>query len=295
MPAAGRSSAITVLAPDDIWAVGWQSCHFDGTTGRRFRSRPPAEVIPCSTFRPCRANDVWAVGTSVFCDGFDCDFFSYAIHWDGNNWTLTEPPGTSLGGVQALASNNVYAVGTYSLGTVITRWTGRNWKTCPESRSGGGRRLERDHGHARQALGGRIVLTMMISSAHAGRGYSLGHPRHRHRERGSKRRDRVVVWRGQRLHHHRHLRQLRRRRFAGGNLHARCHGGGLRSGGRDSVQSGRGKNGAEESGGRLRFQTAPTRTVVRADPNWISQQKRQAISGLPFPVELLLGVIPAVR
>jgi purine nucleoside permease len=44
---------------------------------------------------------------------------------------LTEPPGVSLGGVQVLASNNVYAVGTFSLGTLITRWTGRNWKIVP--------------------------------------------------------------------------------------------------------------------------------------------------------------------
>ena len=70
-------------------------------------------------------------GASVFCDGFGCYFSSYAIHWNGTQWVLTNPPGASLGGVQALASNNVYAVGTFSVGTLITRWNGKSWRKVP--------------------------------------------------------------------------------------------------------------------------------------------------------------------
>ncbi len=136
----GPLFGVTVLAPNDVWAVGWQSCHFDGTTWTQIPIPPSGGGDTLLDVSAVSSNDVWAVGNSVFCDGFDCDFFSYAIHWDGNNWTLTHPPGTSLGGVQALASNNVYAVGTFSLGTVITRWTGRSWKLVPspDPEAGGG-------------------------------------------------------------------------------------------------------------------------------------------------------------
>lgn len=50
------------------------------------------------------------------------------------------PPTATLTGVQAIAANNVVAVGTFSLGTEIIRWNGRVWQTMPspDPESGGG-------------------------------------------------------------------------------------------------------------------------------------------------------------
>ncbi len=127
----GPLFGITVIGANDIWAVGYGSCHYDGTTWTSIPIPSSGGADTLQDVSAVSSNDVWAVGASVFCNGFDCDSISYAIHWNGTNWVLTNPPGVSLSGVQALASNNVYAVGTYSVGTLITRWTGRNWKTVP--------------------------------------------------------------------------------------------------------------------------------------------------------------------
>ena len=127
----GPLFGITVLAPNDIWAVGWQSCHYDGTTWTTIpipSSGGADTLLDVSANAP---NDVWAVGQSIFCDPFTCYSYSYAIHWDGNRWTITGVPGVSLGGVQALGPNDVWAVGTYSVGTLIIHWNGRNWRTVP--------------------------------------------------------------------------------------------------------------------------------------------------------------------
>ncbi len=74
---------------------------------------------------------MWAVGSSVFCGPKFCTSASYAIHWNGSQWEATEVPGAFLGGVHALAPNNVWAVGTYSVGTLIIRWNGNSWRTVP--------------------------------------------------------------------------------------------------------------------------------------------------------------------
>lgn len=72
------------------------------------------------------------MGTSTFCDGFGCHTTSYAIHWNGTQWTLAgKPPGVSLGGVLTLGPNKALAVGTFSVGTLIARWNGKSWKTVP--------------------------------------------------------------------------------------------------------------------------------------------------------------------
>jgi hypothetical protein len=127
----GPLFGITVLAPNDIWAVGWQSCHYDGTSWTTIPIPPSGGADTLLDVSAKAPDDVWAVGNSVFCFPKFCSSSSYAIHWNGSQWEMTAAPGVSLGGVQALGPNNVWAVGTYSVGTLITRWNGNSWQTVP--------------------------------------------------------------------------------------------------------------------------------------------------------------------
>jgi Carboxypeptidase regulatory-like domain len=135
----GPLFGITVLAPNDIWAVGWQSCHYDGTTWNAIPIPPSGGADTLLDVSARATDDVWAVGNSVFCFPKFCTSSSYAIHWDGSQWEATPVPGASLGGVQVLGLNKVLAVGTYSIGTLITRWNGSSWRTVPspDPESGG--------------------------------------------------------------------------------------------------------------------------------------------------------------
>lgn len=136
----GPLFGISALAANDIWAVGYQSCHFDGTTWTSIPIPQDGGGITLADVSAAATNDVWAVGVSVTCDGFGCYFSSYAIHWNGTQWVLTKPPGTSLGGVQAMGRNRAVAVGTFSLGTLIARSNGKSWEEIPspDPEAGGG-------------------------------------------------------------------------------------------------------------------------------------------------------------
>ena len=134
----GPLFGISVLSATDIWAVGYQSCHFDGTNWTPISIPQDGGAITLDDVSAAATNDVWAVGVSVVCDGFSCYFSSYAIHWDGTKWALTNPPGVALGGVQALGRNRAIAVGTFSAGTLIARSNGRSWQEVPSPDPEGG-------------------------------------------------------------------------------------------------------------------------------------------------------------
>jgi hypothetical protein len=92
-----------------------------------------------------RANDdVWAVGRRFGTVGNVFEFRTYALHWDGLNWTPTPtrdfesyPTTNFLNGVDALpGSSTVWAVGWYRNGsgggyTLTERWDGSAWTIVP--------------------------------------------------------------------------------------------------------------------------------------------------------------------
>ena len=108
---------MTAISANDIWAVGSLLVdneslyalyeHWDGTAWT-------AQVGPLYGFvrsvSADAANDIWAVGYN--------NNSTFAEHYDGTKWKLVPTPnvGTgpnSLGGVIALAPNDVWAVGSY--------------------------------------------------------------------------------------------------------------------------------------------------------------------------------------
>lgn len=139
---------LTVLSPNDIWAVGTSSNpnesartlveHWDGQNWSVIPS-PNAEMGSSflADVSGISSNDIWAVGnwhtvseTHVLIE-----------HWDGTSWSIvpaSEDLGdTSLTGVTAISANDVWAVGNYGTGPnsprhpFILHWDGTNWERFP--------------------------------------------------------------------------------------------------------------------------------------------------------------------
>jgi hypothetical protein len=78
------------------------------------------------------ANDIWAVGYTLTSNNQ-----TLTMHWNGSMWSIVPSPngpyGNWLSGVTALATNNVWAVGTTNNGgnTLVLHWNGSSWKVVP--------------------------------------------------------------------------------------------------------------------------------------------------------------------
>lgn len=129
-------TGVVAISSQDVWGVGdTTSCHYNGTSWTRVPIALPGgtEISdPLLAVSASSSTDVWAAGERIFDQG---EFFSYAPlieHWNGSNWTaMTVVPGEYLNGVEALASNDVYAVGTDGAEPMVGHWDGRAWVTVP--------------------------------------------------------------------------------------------------------------------------------------------------------------------
>jgi hypothetical protein len=105
--------AVAGTSSSDVWAVGRSeqhafAQHWDGSTFVGFE--PPAHRLRAIT--AISPTDVWAVGGTT------------AVHWDGEGWTLAEPP--SIGALRAVAAtgpSDVWAASRHR----FARWDGTTW------------------------------------------------------------------------------------------------------------------------------------------------------------------------
>ena len=103
-PDNGSLTGVSVVAANDVWAVGNGVEHWDGAVWSMVTT---PNVGTLHGVKALSANDAWAVGDSGF------------LHWDGVTWTLVNGPVTGvLVGIDASASNDVWAVGTQMVGGV---------------------------------------------------------------------------------------------------------------------------------------------------------------------------------
>jgi hypothetical protein len=136
-------NGVDAVSSTEVWAVGDSTtCHFDGSSWAIIPSPQPrgryneiAYVLEdVSAVSP---DDVWATGYRVIEQGEYLAFASIAEHWDGNAWTLTTIiPGHSLDGVEALAANDVWAVGTDAIRGVVAHYDGAGWTLVPSPTPG---------------------------------------------------------------------------------------------------------------------------------------------------------------
>ncbi len=127
---------LSVLAADDIWAVGDSSiCHYDGVSWQEVPSPQPQfnEIgYPLHDVDGIPGGNAWAVGARIIDQGKYVVFNALVEVWNGSQWAaIYNVPGTLLYGVEALAANDVWAVGTNSVGTLILHWNGAAWESVP--------------------------------------------------------------------------------------------------------------------------------------------------------------------
>jgi hypothetical protein len=143
------ANAITVISPDDAWAVGSDvtgndvtlAAHWNGkkwslvpTPNLTGVGRAPQDQL--TGVSALGADNVWASGyTSNVNGGNLADPF--VLHWDGSTWALTNAPnlgteGSSLRATQALSPTDVWAVGQEqidngSIFTLTEHFNGSGW------------------------------------------------------------------------------------------------------------------------------------------------------------------------
>lgn len=146
-----RLTAIDASAPGDVWAVGYYysdqavaqtlTMHWDGTEWSIVASPNVGErdnfLYSLTVIGP---NDAWAVGDYSTLGGYQYVFKSLALHWNGAAWTVVDTPSVGsftniLYGVDASASNDVWAVGLFSGSTgsrsLTIHWDGTEWTALP--------------------------------------------------------------------------------------------------------------------------------------------------------------------
>ncbi len=151
--AAGSLSSISAVAPNDIWAVGYDEdksgvpsallAHYDG---QAWTAVTPPKLPGNNTFAIlfrvfARAHDdVWAVGLKNHIGGFSTTLIE---HFDGNVWTVVPSVngGDSVNilfGVTATAANDAWAVGYSQVlshkmiqSPLAEHWDGKRWSSVP--------------------------------------------------------------------------------------------------------------------------------------------------------------------
>ena len=130
-PSSGSSGLqdVTIISPDDVWAVSLDVEHWDGVAWTQVSSPNPDFLLSVDGVS---SDDVWAVGYSDSTD-------PYIQHWDGSAWNRVSVsgPGTAfndLFDIDARSSDDVWAVGqfgnTFSLGhPLVLHYDGSQWST----------------------------------------------------------------------------------------------------------------------------------------------------------------------
>lgn len=144
-------AGLTVVSATNAWAVGDATiCHYNGFAWTEVPSPQPRGEFsefsyPLEDVSAAAPNDVWAVGARVIDAGYEVEWAALAEHWNGSSWALTpvfaQPEGQILLGVDALAANDVWAVGNDDYGATIVHWNGSEWTHVPTPASGQGGRL----------------------------------------------------------------------------------------------------------------------------------------------------------
>ncbi len=147
-------NAVAAVSADDVWAVGSAAVgsnpilieHWDGNNWSVVPNPPSSKPITDLTdIAVISPNDIWAVGIGTVED----ELGTATLHWNGSAWAVVPSPNVTpevdntLSGVTAVASNDVWAVGTQqptSLTdphTLILHWDGSQWSIVPSANDGG--------------------------------------------------------------------------------------------------------------------------------------------------------------
>jgi hypothetical protein len=131
-------SAVSAFSPSDIWAVGQETIHFDGTKWTAF----PAPGIKGDNtsflggVADISPTDAWAVGTVNIGQANPGQVIE---HWNGTQWNVFPGPSFAAGdqpelkAMTAISENDIWAVGTLLsdggeiLNFLFEHWDGTSW------------------------------------------------------------------------------------------------------------------------------------------------------------------------
>jgi hypothetical protein len=146
-----RLDGVTVVAADDVWAVGAYfesgkgytlTLHYDGNVWTIIPSPEPGpEANGLVAVDAISTNDVWAVGSfqsNTYAQ------FALALHWDGTEWSYVPDDQYDryiFYGVAAVSHNDVWAVGEYPgpnayQQPLVQHWDGVYWTVVPVPSAG---------------------------------------------------------------------------------------------------------------------------------------------------------------
>lgn len=140
---------ITVVAADDAWSVGSYSTGSTGGTWTQHWDGTQWSIVPSPNaseghnglmaVSALSRDDIWAVGHANTSDGRQSH--KLIEHWDGTTWSIVPSPnigtGSMLTDVEAVAPNDVWAVGYYyeeptsGSRTLTLHWDGVQWSIVP--------------------------------------------------------------------------------------------------------------------------------------------------------------------
>jgi hypothetical protein len=177
---ANGTAAISVVAPNNVWAVGQAYLtehHFEPTAEHWNGSEWTATILPgkgldsaLSDLSSAGSDDLWAAGSY---DELNPEVgevtFTLVEHWNGERWSIVSTPSPGgdslLKGVAVVSATDAWAVGS-SAGSdpgLILHWNGKDWMQVHE----------RYHHHATSLLFGVSAPTandVWTSGVVAGRG-----------------------------------------------------------------------------------------------------------------------------
>jgi len=124
-----RLNRVKVLSGEDVWAVGTQVLHWDGSQWNSV-SDSNVEYNDLSALSP---DDIWAVGRN-----------GVIGHWDGQNWTQTSAPyalpsgglDSNLTGIGTAARNDTWVIGDYEGGALLIHSNCNSWTAIPNPVAG---------------------------------------------------------------------------------------------------------------------------------------------------------------
>ncbi|MFN8472152.1 MAG: hypothetical protein U0822_08190 [Anaerolineae bacterium] len=113
------------------WVADTLILHWDGNVWREVDSRPNGNLLSVSMITP---DDGWAVGFQVIgFQTSDAHTVSLILHWDGHSWeSVPSPVNTTLRAIAMKASIDGWiAAGGWSEPSQMLHWDGLNWTEVP--------------------------------------------------------------------------------------------------------------------------------------------------------------------
>ena len=133
-------TAVSSLAANDVWSVGSQVAHWNGTTwNTSFTPTSPQDIL--RGIVEVAPNNVWVVGEH---QSNGMPSHALTLHWNGANWQSIAAPDAAVGGKNALVAvayataNDIWAVGFTvplrgPIAPLIEHWNGSQWSITPLS------------------------------------------------------------------------------------------------------------------------------------------------------------------